>query len=137
MIKAIIVDYYGVLARQVHGGWQLDDHLVNLLQNLRQSCKIGLISNSYAKEVHELDPHLDAGLFDLVLIGGATGLWKPATIVYETAAQKLDLAPEQILAVDDNVSHLEAAAQVGFATLRYTNLADFQAQITRLLQNAK
>ena len=135
MIKAIVVDYYGVLARQVHGGWKLDAHFVNLLQNLRKNYKIGLISNSYAKDLAALDPQLDTGLFDLVLISGATGLWKPATIVYETAAQKLGLSPAEILAVDDNASHLEAAAQVGLTTLPYTNFADFQTKLKPLLQN--
>jgi len=133
MIKAIIVDYYGVLARQVHGGWQLDAHLVNSLQNLRKSYKIGLITNSYAKTLSELDPKLDAGLFDLVLIGGATGLWKPATIVYETAAQRLDLEPQELLCIDDNAAHLEAAAQVGCIPLEYTGFASFQTQLKPLL----
>lgn len=129
MIAAILVDYYGVLASQVRGGWQLNYELIHLLQNLKRQHKIGLISNSYARNLQELDTKLDAGLFDLVLIGGATGLWKPETIVYETAAQKLKLDPDQIIAIDDNKTHLESASKVGLQTLLYEGFDQLQTQL--------
>ncbi len=137
MIAAILVDYYGVLADQVLGGWQINYELVHMLQNLKRQYKIGLLSNSYARSLEELDSKLDAGLFDLVLIGGSTELWKPETIVYETAAQRLGLEPAQILAIDDNLTHLESASNVGLATLHYVGFDKLNEQLKAKLGHIK
>lgn len=132
MIKAILVDYYGVLAVQQKRSWVLNYQLINLLRNLKSKYKIGLLSNSYAKNVHELNPELDESLFDLVLIGGATGLWKPDVIVYETAASKLQLKLGECLVVDDSNAHLQTAKDFGIQTIFYKDLVDFQKQLKAL-----
>ena len=110
-MKVLVLDYYGVLAQQKSGGWQLNTELINLLMNIKKRAKIVLVSNTYAKSPEQLNPKLDASLFDLILLAGATGLWKPDVLVYETIITKLGITPKYYLIIDDNQNHLEAAAE--------------------------
>lgn len=132
-MKVLVLDYYGVLAHHKSGGWQLNRELINLLMNLKKRAKIVLVSNTYAKSAAELNPKLDAGLFDLILLAGATGLWKPDVLVYETIIGKFDIPPNKYLIVDDNQNHLDAAASLGLKTHLYKDNLHFKAELEKFL----
>lgn len=83
-----------------------------------QGLKIGVLSNT----LPSIDRTLEAvGLADLVDVALATctlGVHKPEQEAYLLAAEALELAPQEILFVDDKPENVEAARQVGMqATL--------------------
>lgn len=75
--------------------------------------KLGVLSNT----LPSIEPSLEAiGLADLVDVPLATclmGCHKPEPRCFTQAAQALELAPEQVLFVDDLAANVEAARGVG------------------------
>jgi 2-haloacid dehalogenase len=67
-----------------------------------------------------------------VVVSGETGLIKPDEQIFRYSLDRFDLAPEEVLFVDDNLANVEAAASVGmhatqFSTVRHLRdvLLDF------------
>jgi putative hydrolase of the HAD superfamily len=85
------------LARSLHG-----EYKVALLSNVGR----GVITSLFSAE--ELDD-----LFDVVILSSEVGMVKPHKDIYELAARRLDLTPEECLMVDDLPANISGAEAVG------------------------
>lgn len=54
---------------------------------------------------------------------------------HTTACQKLEVAPEQTVMIDDLQHNLDAAARLGMGAIRHTDAASTRAQLSDLLSN--
>ena len=94
-------------------------HARDLLQRCKEEELIVMLASSASAE--ELDHHLDViGVRDIV--DGCTsaddvGCSKPCPDVFETAARKAGVAPEEALAVGDTPYDIEAASAAGIRTV--------------------
>jgi epoxide hydrolase-like predicted phosphatase len=73
--------------------------------------KTGLISNSWGRGRYDRDSF--AELFDGVVISGEVGLHKPQPEIFRLGADRVGLAPEQCVFVDDLRENCEGAEAVG------------------------
>jgi putative hydrolase of the HAD superfamily len=81
--------------------------------------------NSYPAETWE-------GMFDAVVISGEVGMRKPEPQIYTYTCDKLGLAPEETVFVDDLEPNVTAAADVGMIAIRHTSYKQTVDQLSTL-----
>ena len=117
--------YFDCFDREAEGVYEraaLLDGFQDLLDAIRaRSAPIGLATSSYPRWIdivfdrHDLD-----GRFDEVLsAANLDGPGKPEPLIYETIAERLGVAPEALLVVEDSENGIAAAASAGAHTIAY------------------
>jgi putative hydrolase of the HAD superfamily len=93
--------------------------------------KTGLISNSWG--TRRYDRALLAELFDGIVLSGEEGMRKPAPEMYTLGAERIGLAPQVCVYVDDLPFNLTPAEELGMAPVHHVNAAQTIAELERLL----
>ena len=94
--------------------------------------RTGLISNSWgAGEVYDRERFPE--LFDAVVISGEVGLRKPDPAIYRLAADRLELAPDRLVFVDDLPGNLKPARAMGMVTIAHRDGESTVAELERAL----
>jgi putative hydrolase of the HAD superfamily len=123
----------GVPAAAIEANWTnaavIDQRVVALTQDLRQIGKVGLLTNAGAAFVR---PILQGGdlvrLFDEIVVSGEIGCAKPDAAIYRTMLERLGVAPEASLMIDDSAANVAGARAIGmdgFLYADYHDLAEF------------
>ena len=126
MLKGLIVDYGGVLTDFGPNG----DGRPNLIEALfvarRHQLRTALLSNADA-----LSPSLEAmrTLFDAVVLSGEEGFGKPDPRSYRLAAQRIGLAPQECVFVDDLAVNVRGAAEVGMVGVHHRDVPGTLAEL--------
>jgi epoxide hydrolase-like predicted phosphatase len=109
--------------------------LLEYIQELKaKDYKIGMLSNvgtNWIRE-HFLKPD-EKALFDDFVLSYEVGVTKPHSEIFEMAAQRLGLKPEEIVFTDDIESYCQAAAAVGLKTIVYQDFNQFKTELEKLL----
>jgi epoxide hydrolase-like predicted phosphatase len=71
-------------------------------------------------------------LFDGVVISGEVGIRKPAPEIYALGAERIGLAPEACVFVDDLPFNLSPAAELGMATVHHRSAEETIGELERL-----
>lgn len=107
----------------LHDEWRatvrLIEENVELVRLLRSSYRIALLSNADATLEERLRVLRLDHLFDTVVCSATVGVAKPDERAYLLAAERLHLAPEECLFVDDAEANVAAARAVGMAAVHY------------------
>jgi epoxide hydrolase-like predicted phosphatase len=112
------------------GGDQLDREMVRLIQVLRPRVKTALLSNA-SPRLRDLLDELDVThVFDVIVISGLVGVQKPDPAIYYIVLERLGLAPEETIFVDDFVENIEAARSLGMQTLHFRDGMDWRAELS-------
>lgn len=105
--------------------------MVAAVRTLRRAgLKTGLISNSWS--VDHYDRALLGQLFEQTLISGELGMHKPEPEIYRLAAERLGVAPEACLFVDDLQENCEGAEAVGMTAIRHREPRETIARLSEL-----
>jgi putative hydrolase of the HAD superfamily len=92
----------------------------------------GLVSNSWgAADIYERERF--AELFDAVVISGEVGMRKPDPAIYRLAAERLGVAPERLVFVDDLPGNLKPARALGMTTIAHRDADATLAELERAL----
>lgn len=109
-----------VLRRDFWAGDRLDEELVALLREVRAlGLKTGLLSNHPTNLRRLLARHELMALFDAVVISAEEGLMKPDPAIYRLILERLGLAPEEAVFVDDWRPNVEAAQALGMTGIHF------------------
>ncbi len=120
--------------RDYFGGDALDQEMVRFIQALRPRFKTALLSNA-SPYLRELLDELDVvDLFDAVVISALVGVQKPDPAIYHIVLERLGLAPEQTLFVDDFIQNVEAARALGMQALHFRAGMDWQTALADRLE---
>lgn len=76
-----------------------------------------LVSNSWGMDIYSFD-WIDAH-FDVRVISGEVGLRKPEPAIFELAAQRVGVAPQACVFVDDHERNVVAARRLGMAAVHH------------------
>lgn len=95
--------------------------------------KIGLLSNMNGDYLKDLFSSDQLNLFDEIALSYQVGAAKPDFKMYQAIADKLALAPEECLFIDDNQDYCAAAQVFGMKVLHFSYGADFYAQLKEVL----
>jgi epoxide hydrolase-like predicted phosphatase len=93
--------------------------------------RTGLLSNSWGAGSY--DRSVFPRLFDVLVISGEEGIRKPEPAIYDLAAQRIGLAPEKLVFIDDLPFNLKPARERGMATVHHTSAAETIPQLEALL----
>ncbi len=101
---------------------------------LKGRYKLSILSNSRSDDaLNKLFTPEQRALFDDTLLSHHLGLFKPDPRMYLAAAERLGVAPEACLFVDDREHHAAGAQQAGMRPLIYTNLTKLEHDLAALL----
>jgi putative hydrolase of the HAD superfamily len=117
----------GLLDRMMSGA-TIEPDMVDMVRRARAAgIRTGMVSNSWGERRYPMD--LLDELFDATVISGREGFRKPDTRMYTLGAERIGVAPEQCVFVDDLPFNLKPAAELGMATVLH---GDPEATIGRL-----
>ena len=111
----------------------LNQELVDMLPSLRERYKLGLLSNANDDLRAMLTERWQiADRFDDLIISAEVGLMKPDRRIYELAAARLGVQPDEVMFFDDMSINVEGARLTGLHAFHYLN----NAQVLKELQEA-
>jgi epoxide hydrolase-like predicted phosphatase len=111
----------------------LDTELVAFIRRLRARYQTAIISNATNTLRQMLTtkyPIADA--FDLIVVSGEEKVMKPDPAIYELTLARLGRRPEEAVFVDDFAHNIEAAQQLGLATIHFHPDTNVPAELARL-----
>jgi epoxide hydrolase-like predicted phosphatase len=94
--------------------------------------KTGLISNSWGNGL-AYDPALLDELFDAVVISGEVGMHKPEPEIFHLGAERIGVAPEECVFVDDLRENCAGAEAVGMKAILHRGAEGTLPQLEELL----
>jgi epoxide hydrolase-like predicted phosphatase len=120
------------LIDRMFAGSAPDDEMLRAVRRARAGgIRTGLVSNSWGTRRYPRE--LLAELFDGVVISGEVGIRKPTPEIYALGAQRIGLAPEACVFVDDLPFNLVPAAELGMATVHHRTARETLAELEPLL----
>ena len=132
------LDEMQAFREQFWEGDRLDTDLVAYIRQLRQSYKTGLLSNAFSdlrQVVTEVWDFADA--FDEMIISAEVGLVKPDTRIYQLALDRLGVAPEAAVFIDDFIRNVEGARAVNMRAIHYSNPQQARRELENLLNGSR
>src|SRR3954467_8270618 len=121
------------LVERLFGGIGPDELMLEAVRRARASgIKTGLISNSWGDGL-AYDPALLEELFDAVVISGEVGLHKPQPEIFRLGAERIGVAPEDCVFVDDLRENCAGAEAVGMKAILHRGAEGTLPQLQELL----
>lgn len=120
----------GLIGRMLDGT-EIEPAMVAMVRTVRAAgVRTGLVSNSWGANMY---PHdlLDE-LFDGVVLSGHEGFRKPDPRMYTLGAQRIGLAPEACVFVDDLSFNLDPARELGMGVVHHTDPAVTIPELSRV-----
>ncbi|HEV7749943.1 MAG TPA: HAD-IA family hydrolase [Baekduia sp.] len=111
----------GLIDRMMAGATAEPDMVAMVRAARAAGIRVGMVSNSWG--VLRYPAELVAELFDATVISGLEGFRKPDERMYTLGAQRIGVAPEQCVFVDDLSFNLAPAAALGMATVLHADTA--------------
>ncbi len=101
----------------------LNQPLVDYIQTtLKPRFKTGLVSNIGRQWMNDFfDESQQRDLFDVIVVSGDEGITKPNPIIFERAAHRLNLLPEECLMIDDRDDNCRGAEAAGMKSVLFTS----------------
>jgi epoxide hydrolase-like predicted phosphatase len=104
------------LIDRLFGGMEPEEAMIDGVRAARAAgVRTGMLSNSWGDERYPRKQLEE--LFDAWVISGEVGIRKPDPAIYALAAERLGLAPEACVFVDDLPGNLKPARAIGMATV--------------------
>ncbi|MBB6097018.1 HAD superfamily hydrolase (TIGR01509 family) [Deinobacterium chartae] len=94
--------------------------MYDFLPTISPEYRVGLLSNNYPVVSDHLKKDPRWARFDAMVFSNEIGHKKPAPEAFLALAELLGVEPAQAVFVDDVQENLDAASQLGFATILYT-----------------
>jgi putative hydrolase of the HAD superfamily len=121
------------LVERLFGGIGPDEPMLEAVRRARAAgIKTGLISNTWGDGL-AYDRALLEELFDAVVLSGEVGLHKPQPKIFHLSAERIGVAPEECVFVDDLRENCEGAEAVGMKAILHRGSAGTLPQLEELL----
>ena len=112
----------------------INEGVLDLIRRLNGRYKLAVLSNSPPKLAQWLEDWEILHLFDIVVCSGDEGLVKPDPAIFRLTLERLEVAPEEAVFIDDTLGHVEAARSVGLHGIRFTTAKALESELTGLLR---
>ena len=117
-IKAVIFDFFGVLAGEISTVPSLDREVLDIVKNLRGKYRLGVLSNASGVFLRNALDEAEVGnYFSAIVASSEVGALKPEKEIYEKALELLGVSPEEAVFIDDNPLNAEGAKKLGINTI--------------------
>ena len=122
----------GELIDRLFAGSHPEESMLVAIERARGAgIRTGLVSNSWG--TRRYDHEQLAKLFDGIVISGEVGIRKPSPEIYELGVERIGVAAEQCVFVDDLPFNLEPAAELGMATVHHRSAGQTLPELESLL----
>jgi epoxide hydrolase-like predicted phosphatase len=131
------VEEMRALQAQFFAGDRIDMDLLAYIEQLRPAYRVGLLSNAFddlrmfLEKVLKIDHY-----FDDIVVSAEEGMMKPDPRIYQIAVERLGVAPEQAIFIDDFEHNILAAQAAGLHAVHFRNSAQACAQVQALLNGS-
>lgn len=120
------------LVGRIFGGLRLEEDMLEAIAGVKGAgFKTGLLSNSWGVDYYPIDKLQP--LFDALVISGEVGMRKPDPEIFHLTTERLGVAADRCVFVDDHPGHLKAAQEVGMTTVLHRGPEHTIAELERLL----
>lgn len=127
-----LADNEGLIDR-LFAGMRADEAMVEAVKAAKRAgVKTALVSNSWGAGRYDRDAFPE--LFDAVVISGEVGLHKPEPEIYRLAAERVALAPEECVFLDDLKENCAGAEAVGMTAVLHRGSDGSLPELERLLE---
>ena len=114
---------------------RLMKEMATFVGSLRPRYKTALLSNAWPEARQSLQERRGLGaLTDMLILSCEERLLKPDTRIYQLAAERLGVAPEEALFVDDYLPNVEGARDVGMRAFHHTTCEVTLRELAALLR---
>ena len=115
----------------------LNKPLVDYIRTIpRPRYKIGMLSNVGRGWINDFFSEHDLHeLFDEVILSNEEGITKPNPLIFERAAERLGLFPDECIMIDDRPENCKGAEAVGMKAIEFKNNEQLIASLEQLLKN--
>jgi len=120
------------LREEFWAGDRYDHALLAYLRSLRPRYRAGIISNAWTGTRAFHQPHINGETFDTVLYSAEEGLAKHDPAIYQRCLERLGVAANEAVFVDDVPENVEAARKLGMAALHFNPALDVPAEFVKL-----
>jgi putative hydrolase of the HAD superfamily len=126
-----IAETDGLIAR-MFAPLRPEERMITAVRAAREAGRrTGLISNSWGTSIYE--PRILDELFEAVVISGEAGLHKPQPEIFLLAAERLGVAPQDCVFVDDLRENVRGAEAVGMTVVLHREPERTVARLEELL----
>jgi putative hydrolase of the HAD superfamily len=112
----------------------VNEGVLDLIRRLNSRYKLAVLSNSPPKLAQWLRDWEILDLFDVVVCSGDEGLVKPDPAIFRLTLERLEVAPEEAVFIDDTLGHVEAARSLGLHGVRFTTAQALESELAGLLK---
>jgi FMN phosphatase YigB (HAD superfamily) len=131
---AALAGVEGAEVRKYLDGNARDDQLLSFIaEELKPQYKIGMLSNASANFLQRMLTDEQRALFDAIDLSYESGIAKPSELAYVHIAEKLSVAPEECIFIDDQERHCSGAKDTGMRAIEYKNFTSLKADLGQLL----
>lgn len=113
-----------------------NDTLFDYIRRIKPKYKIGMLSNAgedWTKEMFTTD---DLKLFDDIVLSFHIGTIKPNPIMYNTAAERLGVANQEAVFIDDILAYCQGAEKTGMKAVFYKDFGQMKTELEEILAAA-
>ncbi len=126
------------LMREIGRGFEPRPEMTAAIRSIKQQgLKVGALTNNWAPAQPQADhsPHTlgQLGEFDVVVESAVEGLRKPDPRIYELVCERLGIAPDEAVFLDDLGVNLKPARALGMTTIKVADPATALAELTAVL----
>lgn len=119
--------------RRYHADEAVNEGVLDLIRQLHGRYKLAVLSNAPPNLAQWLADWGMRDLFDVVFCSGDEGVVKPNPAAFEITLERLGVAPEEAVFIDDTLGHVEAAQALGIHGLLFTTAEALTDQLDGLL----
>lgn len=121
------------LIEEAFSGEQLNHELVSYIQSLRPHIQIAALTNNWSFGRSLIEWRGITELFDLIITSAEEGIRKPHPGIYQILLERLAIAPEEAVFVDDNRENIEAARHLGLYGIHFRSTGQTISELNALL----
>ena len=110
-----------------------DQELLAFIRSLRPRIRTGLLSDAWLDTRDQIRPFINEDTFDVIVISAEEGIAKPDPEIYRRTLERLGVAAEEAIFVDDWLPNVEGAMALGIHAIQFKSAQQMQDDICRLL----
>ena len=127
---------FAAVPEDFFGGDIIDMELVNYIRGLRSHYRTALLSNAWDNLRQALESRWKiADAFDVLIISAEVRLAKPDPEIYRVTLDRLGVAANEAIFVDDFLRNIEAAQAVGIHAVQFRNIEQALADVEQILND--
>lgn len=107
--------------------------LLAYAKELRGQYKLAVLSNANRGLIEYIESIGGENCFDDVIVSAEVGLIKPDPAMYQYAAERLGVEPQECVFVDDRQALLDPAKALGMKTILYKDFEQAKAELEAVL----